>query len=215
MEQFIYAPVVIPTICRYNTFKPCIDSLSRCTDADKTELYIGLDYPAKESHWEGYRKICDYVQDIKGFKSVYIFKREYNYGQGKNMEDLLKHVKEKYDRYIVSEDDNVFSPNFLEYINYGLEKYRDHPDVIAICGFNYPFSYMENIIGYEKNAFPITAFTAWGVGLWLIKNLSILSIKIRQRKLFIHGKWYENCGNMICMQRFIGFCLDMKEHILT
>ena len=170
MEQFIYAPVVIPTLCRYNTFKPCIDSLSRCIGADKTELYIGLDYPAKDSHWEGYRKICDYVQNIKGFKSVYIFKREYNYGQGRNMEDLLKHVKEKYDRYIVSEDDNVFSPNFLEYINGGLEKYRNHPDVIAICGFNYPFSYMQNMSGYDKNAFPITAFTAWGVGLWFDKK---------------------------------------------
>ena len=51
-EQYIYAPVVIPTLCRYEHLKRCIDSLSNCTGADRTELYIGLDFPAEESHWE-------------------------------------------------------------------------------------------------------------------------------------------------------------------
>ncbi len=169
MEHFIYAPVVIPTLCRYNTFKQCVDSLSRCTGAEKTELYIGLDYPAKESHWEGYRKICDYLSTVQGFKAVHIIKRDCNFGVNKNARDLIDLVSRKYDRYIFTEDDNVFSPNYLEYINKGLEKYRNHPDVIAICGFNYPFSYMQNISGYDKNSFPITAFTAWGVGRWTNK----------------------------------------------
>lgn len=43
-----------------------------CTGADRTELYIGLDFPAEESHWEGYRKICDYLPNIIGFKNVVI-----------------------------------------------------------------------------------------------------------------------------------------------
>lgn len=170
MEQFLYAPVVIPTLCRYNTFKQCVDSLSKCSGADKTELYIGLDYPAKESHWDGYRKIDNYLSTIQGFKAVHILKRDCNFGVNKNAKDLIDMVSSKYDRYIFTEDDNVFSPNYLEYVNKGLELYRDNPNVIAICGFNYPFSYMQNISGYDKNAFPITAFTAWGVGLWFDKK---------------------------------------------
>ena len=165
-----YAPVIIPTLCRYNTFKRCVDSLSKCTGADKTELFIGLDYPSKEEHWDGYRKICKYVDTITGFKAVTIYRRETNFGVGRNSVDLQERVKERFDRFIFTEDDNEFSPNFLEYINQGLEKYENHPDVIAICGFNYPFEYMQRISGYDKNAFPITAHTAWGVGLWFDKK---------------------------------------------
>ena len=41
------APVIIPTLCRYDHFKRLMESLNKCTWADKTDVYIGLDYPAK------------------------------------------------------------------------------------------------------------------------------------------------------------------------
>lgn len=170
MNISVYAPIVIPTLCRFSTFKRCVDSLSRCTGAEQTELYIGLDYPTKEAHWEGYRKISDYVENLQGFKAVHVYKRESNFGQKRNTEDLLLRVKAQYDRYIITEDDNEFSPNYLEYMNKGLEKYKDHPDVHVVCGFNYPFAYMNPIEGYDYNAFPIHAMTAWGCGFWTEKS---------------------------------------------
>ena len=39
----IYYPVCIPTLNRYEHLKACVESLQRCTHADKTELIIGLD----------------------------------------------------------------------------------------------------------------------------------------------------------------------------
>ena len=170
----IYAPVVIPTLCRYEHFKRCVESLSKCTGADRTELYIGLDYPTKESHWSGYNKICDYLPSIRGFQAVHVYKREVNYGQSKNTRNLLEIVKEGYDRYILSEDDNEFSPNFLEYINKGLELYKDHPDVMAICGYSYPIEYFLSIGDYNFNAYPIQGYTAWGVGFWFDKRDSVV-----------------------------------------
>ena len=169
-EIKVYAPVLIPTLCRYETLTKCIDSLRQCTGAEQTELYVALDHPLKEHHWDGYRKICNYLDNVKGFKAVHILKREKNYGVNKNAKDLISQVSSLHDRYIFTEDDNVFSPNYLEYINKGLEKYREAPNVIAICGFNYPFSYIQKINGYDYNAFPITAYTAWGVGRWTGKN---------------------------------------------
>ena len=93
-ELHIYAPVVIPTLCRYEHLKRCIDTLSECTGADETELYVGLDFPAKESHWEGYRKIEQYLVSIEGFKKVHIVKREYNYGAERNSHELKKLIFE-------------------------------------------------------------------------------------------------------------------------
>ena len=34
-----FAPVLIPTLCRYDHLKRCIESLSACTHAEKTDLY--------------------------------------------------------------------------------------------------------------------------------------------------------------------------------
>lgn len=170
MEIKTFAPVVITTLCRFDTFSRCVDSLSKCTGADQTELFIGIDYPTKESHWDGYRRICTCAEQLHGFKAVHVYKRETNYGQVRNTRSLLEEVKKRYDRYILSEDDNEFSPNFLEYINKGLERFKTDPKILAICGFNFPFSYMEEIKGYDKNAFPMQYFSAWGIGRWVNKG---------------------------------------------
>ena len=66
-----YAPIMIPTLCRYEHLVKCVESLAANSLASETELYIGLDYPTKESHWEGYRKIEQYLVSIEGL-SKYI-----------------------------------------------------------------------------------------------------------------------------------------------
>ncbi len=86
--------------------------------------------------------------------------------------DLKKQVEKRFDRYISTEDDNEFSPNFLVYMSKGLELYKDDPKVLAICGYSYPFDHWKNIRGYEYNAYPIHAFCAWGVGCWVKKRIS-------------------------------------------
>ena len=56
-----FAPVLIPTLNRFNHFKSCLDSLRKCTYSDQTDLFIALDYPLKENHFEGYYKILNYL----------------------------------------------------------------------------------------------------------------------------------------------------------
>lgn len=163
-------PVIIPTLCRYSHFKACIESLAKNSLATSTELYIGLDYPSSDKHWEGYNLLCKYIPTIKGFKNIVCFKREYNYGAARNIEDLCEHALQKYDAYILTEDDNVFSPNFLEYINKGLFLFKNDPSVIAINGYCHFYN-----IKYEDNNFfrQNVAFSAWGCGYWRNKNKEI------------------------------------------
>lgn len=167
MENQVYAPVLVTTICRNVHFKRCIESLSKCIDADKTELYIGVDYPANESHWAGYKEICDYLPQIKGFKNVIISMRPENWGQRRNSKDLKDQIRQKYDCYITTEDDNEFAPNFLLYMNQCLEKYKDNPQVMAVCGFSHPE--WRDMGGYKFNAFPMRGFCAWGMATWFSK----------------------------------------------
>ena len=50
MEINHYAPVIIVTLNRYEHFKRCLDSLEKCTGANKTDVYVGLDYPPSEKY---------------------------------------------------------------------------------------------------------------------------------------------------------------------
>ncbi len=167
----VYAPVIIPTLCRYDHFKRCIESLSRCTGAEYTELFIGLDYPLKKEHEDGYTQISDFISSISGFKDVKIFKRDKNFGVKQNVLDLKQQVAKEYDRFIYSEDDTEFAPNFLEYMNEGLTRYKDNPDVLFICGCTMPYfvDYEGYLKGYQFNSFPAKDYNAWGTGMWFSK----------------------------------------------
>ena len=132
----VYAPIIIPTLNRQEHLKRCIESLQRNEWAKYTELYISVDYPAKESHWEGYRKVKEYLETgIDGFKKVHIFYQPVNVGGSDNFSFLKRTVFEYYDRCIEVEDDNEFSPCFIEFMDKGLELFKDDPDILYLCGY--------------------------------------------------------------------------------
>lgn len=168
----VYAPVIIPTLCRYEHFKRCIESLSRCTGAKETEIYIGLDYPFNESHVEGHKKISDYLETITGFKNVIVYRRDHNLGPGGNLRDLKDKITKIYDRWIFSEDDNEFAPNFLEYMNQCLTHFEKDPNVYFICGYTITWGIdMEKYMNtYKYNTFPAKDYNAMGTGFWRDKE---------------------------------------------
>lgn len=158
-----FAPVLILTLNRHEHFKNCVESLAACKHADKTDLFIALDYPLNDTHWEGYEIIKDYLPSINGFKTINIIERERNYGVEDNFFNSLEYVFNKFDRLIYSEDDNVFSPDFISFINKGLEIYKDREDIFSVSGYQYPVTIPNN---YDKDVYEWTGFTAWGVGIW-------------------------------------------------
>lgn len=50
----IYAPVIIPTLNRIEHLKRCIESLEKNTGADKTEVFVSLDFPPSDKYLQGY-----------------------------------------------------------------------------------------------------------------------------------------------------------------
>ena len=158
-----YAPVLIPTLNRCGHLKRCIESLQRNSLASETELYISVDYPPSEKYEEEYKELLKFVESgIAGFREVHIYRQDVNLGVFGNDEFLRKCAFEKHDRYIVSEDDNVFAENFLEYINYYLDKYEEDDDIFAVCGYSYPIDWgMDDYTVIKSNM-----YSAWGYGGW-------------------------------------------------
>ncbi len=164
------SPVLIITLNRDQHFCRCVKSLSNCLDAAKTDLYIALDYPLKESHWEGYNQIKSFIKTITGFKSITVIKREVNFGIQKNYFDALDFVFKNHDRVIFSEDDNVFSTDFLIFMNKCLEKFESRNDIFSVNGYNYPITIPSN---YVENVYLWQGHSAWGSGFWREKFLKI------------------------------------------
>lgn len=166
------APIIIPTLCRYEHLKRCIESLQKNELALQTELFIGLDYPAKEAHWPGYKKIKEYIEHgIEGFYKVTVIAHTENKGADKNIDILRQRAYEEYEQYIFSEDDNEFSPNFLKYMNKYLEEYQEDDEVIAVTGYAYPVKYPKEDKVYFQNVY----FAAYGYGTWKKKEEAMFS----------------------------------------
>lgn len=122
-------------------------------------------------HIPGYQKICAYLdKGIEGFSSVTILRHTENKGSSENSRLLREKIFETHDRCIFSEDDNEFSPNYLEYMNKCLTEYQDYDTVLAVAGFNYPIDTSEFTGNVYANSI---YFAAFGYGIWKEKWLRI------------------------------------------
>lgn len=161
----VYAPIIIPTLCRYDHFVKLMESLRRNTWAKYTDIYIGVDYPPSEKYVEGYQKICKYLEgDFSEFASVTIIKRSYNWGSFENCESIINEVLKKNDRFIRTDDDAEFSPNFIEYMDKCLMAYEDDENIFAVTGYSYPIKWKASEVATvlkENFSCPM-----WGTGFW-------------------------------------------------
>lgn len=157
------APVFIGTLNRASHFQKCVESLKKSSLARETHLYIGLDHPLKDEHWKGYGEIVDYLESLDGFQDLTVIKRDKNLGAVSNFLYGQEQVLNHYDRLIITEDDNCFSPNFLSYMNQGLDVFAEEKKVFGICGHNYPVSLTEK---YNGNHYAWQGCSVWGLGVW-------------------------------------------------
>lgn len=226
----IYAPIYIPTLCRSEHFKRCIESLKKNSWAKFTDVYVGVDFPPSEKYIKGWKEICDYVDngDFSEFNHFIVIKRKTNLGAALNSVELWKLIVEKYDRYIYAEDDVEFSPNFLEYMDKCLDEYEDDPDVVNVTGYSYPIEWKtsEGATCVKQNI----NVSMWGCGFWKKKETWVLPylnsfgsvkdlplvLKENRQNLMIDAakKEYIECaGTWIKRNSFVGNRSDIGSRI--
>ena len=181
-----YYPVYIPTLNRYEHLKRCVESLASNLHADKTELVIGIDYPPSPKYEEGYNRIKEYVKGIKGFGKLTVFEHDHNLGPSENWYYCERYCLDNYDACIGSEDDNEFSPCFLDFMNKALMKYENDESIESISGWSPDYFSKQQ----EYGCYLYFASNAWGVGRWKSKEIDILN-KINGNDFVINSlkKW--------------------------
>lgn len=185
MNNRIFAPVIIPTLNRHDHLAKCLESLSNNHNAENTEVYVSVDYPPSEKYFDGYNHVCEYIDNHSfRFKKLHVYKQDHNLGveytsNFTNMDFLIDIVTKKYDRWIISEDDNVFSENFLDFMNECLEAFKDDPTVFCVSGYRFFYN-----LKYENNNFlrQRTDCNCWGFGVWTDKFMKAKKCDYRYMK---------------------------------
>lgn len=160
-----YAPIVVFGFNRPDALKNTISSLLRNKEAKDSDLFVYVDGPriGKEREREKVEEVKEYVKSISGFKSLRYTFAEKNKGLADSIIGGVSEVINQYGKVIVLEDDLVLMPNFLNFMNQGLEFYENNQSVMSVCGYTCKVNAPKD---YLHDAYFFTRSSSWGWGTW-------------------------------------------------
>lgn len=189
VENNFYSPILVFVHTRFDHFNNCINSLLKCPEAKYSPLFVSSDFQRNDEEKVNVDLVRNYVKAIKGFKSVTPIFFEKNVGIEYASNYSVNKVFKNYDQIIMLEDDIKVSPFFLDYINKGLDFYKNDPKVFSICGFS-PYILTKNYSKFNTELVSSNRWNAWGFGSW--KNKFNQHLKFRHETSLIKNLENEN-----------------------
>lgn len=107
--------------------------------------------------------VREYVKSITGFKSLHYTFAENNKGLADSIIGGVSEIINQYGRVIVLEDDLVLMPNFLNFLNQGLDYYENNQKVMSVCGHSCKVKVPAD---YPYDAYFFTRSSSWGWATW-------------------------------------------------
>lgn len=159
-----FAPIVLFVYSRPDHTRKTLNALSKNVAASDSVLHVFCDGPKREEHRPKIEETRTVVEGVTGFKDIVIHRSETNRGLKRSIIDGVGTLLKESDRVIVFEDDLVSDPHFLTYMNEGLDRYKDQPQVFSICGYAPPMKGIPS--DYPYDAFFSYLNMSWGWGTW-------------------------------------------------
>ncbi len=154
------APIVLFVYRRPFHTTATLASLLSNPEAKYSDLIVFSDGPKILEHKESVAEVRRVVNSINGFRSLRVVERDRNFGLAENIVQGVSETVAEYGKVIVIEDDLVFSPAFLSYMNSGLSLYSDTPRVASIHAYCYP------VRSNLPDTFFLRGADCWGWATW-------------------------------------------------
>jgi putative methyltransferase (TIGR04325 family) len=141
-----------------------LDALKNNALASESILYIFADGAKADAGEEDLKNIAEVNSVIRKqawCKEVIIVEKEKNIGLANSIIAGVSFVLEKHESIIVLEDDIVVSPYFLQYMNDGLQMYKEEKKVASIHAYNYPIDNEQ-----LNDTFFVKGADCWGWATW-------------------------------------------------
>ena len=153
------APIVIFAFNRPDSLQRLADSLVKNSLYDESEKYVFVDGCRNEDD----RAKVDRTIEIAHRITPNVIVSQHNKGLGASIIDGVSQIIGRYGSAIVLEDDLMCMPNFLRFMNKGLETYRDDERIFAICGYGLKISRPD---GYNADVYLNRRSSSWGWATW-------------------------------------------------
>lgn len=161
----ILAPIILFAFNRLNSLERTIISIKSNLEAVDTDIFIFVDGPRSyiPGEKERVKNVQDFVQNIRGFKSIHYYFSSENKGLGPSIIYGVTKIINQYGRAIVLEDDLILSKNCLAFLNQGLDRFENEPKVFSICGYS---NMVEVPVNYSADSYFCVRSSSWGWATW-------------------------------------------------
>lgn len=157
------APIIIFAFNRPESLKTAVRALLQNPEAKDSDLFVFVDGPRNNAEKSMTDASANFARKIQGFKSLTVSISDNNKGLGDSIIAGVSQIINRYGTAIIIEDDLIVQPNFLRFINLGLDKYKDEKEVFSICGYTNKIKLPK---GYAHDAYFCTRSSSWGWATW-------------------------------------------------
>lgn len=157
------APICLFTYNRLELTKATINNLHKNYLATESELFVFSDGWKNESCKHKVVEVRNFLKTISGFKKITIFEVDSNKGLATSIIDGITQILSEYDNIIVLEDDLLTTPNFLDFMNQCLTRYKDDDSIISVSGHSLKFKLPQ---GYSSDVYVHGRADSWGWATW-------------------------------------------------
>jgi len=154
-------PIALFAYNRPDHLQRALDSLSRCRRLDECQLYLYCDGAKKLEHLGAVQAARLIAREWATRLDAVVTEREANFGLARSIVTAVSELCTQFGRVIVLEDDLVLSPDFLDTMLRGLDRYENESEVMQISGYMFP---LDPPPPQELFLLPLT--TTWGWATW-------------------------------------------------
>jgi hypothetical protein len=156
-----YSPIILFIYKRPEHLKKTLESLSNCYGYENYSFFVFGDGPKNQFEESAVQKTRKVAINFLGDKAQYFFAPT-NKGLAKSVIHGINMVLAQFTSVIVIEDDLIFHPHFLTYMNSALNKYLKEDKVSMVSGYMY---YVPEFKDYQNQLF-LPLISTWGWGTW-------------------------------------------------
>lgn len=160
----IYAPVALFAYKRLDKLKACLKALENNICIEETRLFIFCDGAKGENDAVQVKEVRDFLHTYTGnAKEIEIIESPINKGLANSIISGVTKVINESGKVIVVEDDLITAPDFLVYMNGGLNYYEEFKEYGSVSAYTYA---LPSLDGYDKDIYVTRKGECWGWGTW-------------------------------------------------
>lgn len=155
----MFAPIVIFGYNRPDRFDKMTRSLMKNFNFSNHEVFVFIDGPKSDEDVMPVREVTDIAYSITDNVSI----SQNNKGLANSIISGVSEIIEIYGRVIVIEDDLILHPEFLNFMDYYLDKCEKVKNIISICGYGLKIKRPSN---YKSDVYLARRSSSWGWATW-------------------------------------------------